>query len=265
MTAAAVPVLDRAEVQAAVLPPGARWRRPRSVEVNAEPQKLLDRDANRLGAWIQNLGGQLELQLQLPAASLQPSSPLPLAAFICSAGVAVPSIAQASFKSFLVDVDVALTWVGAGQSKVQFVAGRKAWGASSGAGTQAGGIANENAARGAAANWGPNGTTIAVGSYGFDASDIANLQWPWPFVGLELQPFAALTAGAARVFLELEGGPNLMIGPDRNQAPVVGDRAGSWAIQATQPPFWVPTTEELWASAGPGGTVDCRLWEVMKP
>lgn len=244
---------------------GGHWRRPRSVEVGTEPQKLLDQDPRRIAAWIQNLGGALEIPIQLPGASLQAGAALPLAAFLDSAGIPFPAFAASSYKSFVIVVDTQLTWGGgATQSKVQFVAGRQPWGPSSGAATGVGpGTGNQNFTKGGAVNWGAAGNAIAVGAYGFDASDIANLQWPYPYVGLELQMGAALTAGSARLFLEAAGGPNLLLGKDRNMNAPSGPQAWSWPIIAASPPVWVPDPTEVWAMAGPGGAVDCRIWELM--
>ena len=262
-----VAVLEREQNRPPAPPNGGKWRKPRSIEVGPEPQRLLDKDDRRMGAFVQNLGGQLELQLQLPKASKQIGSPLPLSGFLLSEGIAVPTIAASSFKSFVIMVDSDITWVGAGQSKIQVVAGRQPWGASNGGVSQfgpGGGQLNQNFGRGAAVNWGGAGaTSIVAGAYGFDATDLANLQWPWPYIGVQLQPFATLTGGSARLFLELSGGPNLMLGRDRNMAPDVGDMANAWPLIAASAPFWVPTKGELWAASGPGiGSVDCRVWEV---
>lgn len=238
---------------------GGEWRRAHGIELSQKPAKILDADPNRYGAFLFNNGGKYELPIDLGAGD-RTQAALPLAAFIDSGSVRVPQ-GGSTYKSIAIVVDTALTWVGAGQSKIALLVGYDQWGPASGASSKAGG---QNAVKGAAANFGgAAATSIATGLYPFSPVDMADLQWTWPYVGVELQIFAALTAGAARAYLELAFGPDVFVGTDRNITAKTGDTASSIVLPSRGPWQFVQSDREVWAMAAPGGIADLRVWEVL--
>lgn len=238
-----------------LLVPRGTYIRPRSVEVTGKPSRILDENPGRVGAWVFNVGGTLEVPIGLPLLNNT---------FIDSASAQVPAFAASTYKSLYLQVDVQLTWVGAAQPTIQLIVGRTPWSAIAGAASGAGGN-NNNFLKGAAANLGPAAaTTLAVGLWPFTPADIADLQWQHPYVGAELKFGGALTAGAARLFLTMPGAPLLLLSTGVQITPgVLGDTAASWAVPAQSSPFWYPGDRELYACSSPGGSIDVRLWEVM--
>lgn len=244
-----------------VTPPlRGRYLRPRSIVIDQTPAKILDVDPDRLGAWIFNNGGQIELPVPLP----QSSTGLALALTLDSASVQVPAYAPSTYKSLYLIVDTALAWVTAAQAKIQLIVGRQPWSAVSGAASGAGGD-TQNALKGAQVNLGGAGaTSLARGLYPFSPTDIADLQWQVPYIGAELTFGSALTAGAARLFLETPGGPNLLIGEDNLiNIDQQGNPAGAFVVPSQAPAQWIQPDGELWAAASRGGTLDVRIWEVL--
>lgn len=240
-----------------------RYLRPRALEITQVPGKILGANPNRLGAWIFNHGGQLELPIPLPQAAA--GSGLALAKVLDSASLQMPGGLPSTYKSLYLRVTIALAWAGAVQPTIQLIVGRSPWQALSGAASAAGGN-TENFLKGAAAtSLGPAAaTSLAVGLWPFSPADIADLQWHHPFIGAELTFGGALTAGAAQLFMEAPGGPDLMLGEDDRMNPLMtGDRAGAWALPSQAPAMWVQTDGELWGAASAGGWIDCRIWEVL--
>lgn len=235
--------------------PRGTYLRPRSVEVAGRPSRILDENSSRVGAWVFNSGGLLELPVGLPALSTK---------FIDSAAVSVPPFAGSTYKTLILQVDVQLAWVTGAQPTIQLLVGRNQWSAAGGATSQAGG-ANNNFVKGAAANLGPAAaTTLAVGIWPFSPADIGDLQWHHPYIGAEIAFGSALTAGAARLFLAMPGSPLLLLATHAQITPgVIGDQAASWAVPGQSSPFWYPGGSELFACSSPGGLIDVRIWEVM--
>jgi|SRR5882672_7454181 len=238
---------------------GGDWLKPQAIEIDQTPSPIVQANPDRYGVYIQNVGGKLEIPIPLGPARV--GAPLPLFAFIDSGSVNVAQYAAGStYKSLALVVDVAIS-AGAGQSKVQLLVGRDRWGPSAGA---ASGVGIANALKGAAVNWGPAGGTIPVGMTPFSPADMADLQWSWPWLGLELQMFAAVTAGSARLLLELPTGPNVFLGTDRSiESSATGDRANSFALAPGAAPLFLQTDREIWAAAAPGGIADLRIWQVL--
>lgn len=242
------------------IPLRGRYLRPRAVRVDQTPAKILDTNPNRLGAWIFNNGGQVEIPLPMPNSA----SGLALAKVLDTGGLALPGSSPSTYKSLYLLVDTQLAWVTAAQPTIQLVVGRAPWAPASGAVSQAGGN-TQNFLKGAAVNLGPAAaTSLAVGLWPFSPFDIADLQWHHPYVGAELTFGSALTAGSARLFLELPGGPSLFLGED-NLVNIdrLADAAGSWSITAQSAAQWVPSDGEIWAAAALGGSIDVRIWEVL--
>lgn len=249
------------------LPPPAapgRLYRPRAILLGQSPQLLLAAKPKRLGAWVYHNGGQLEVPVPLPLSGA--GNQLALAKFIDSAGIAVPPSAFSTYKSLYLVVDVAFAWVTGAQATIQLVVGRQPWPALSGAATGVGAAAGAyNALKGNAANLGgAAATSLAVGVYAFSPADIGDLQWHHPYLGVEITLGSALTAGAARLLLQMPGAPSLYVGEDMEMSPSIGDTGGSFVINAQGPPMWIPGGQEFYAMAGPGGPVDCRVWEVYQ-
>lgn len=245
-----------------VRPMRGRFLRPRALDINQVPQKMLAANPNRLGAWIFNNGGQLELPIPLPGSTAGPG--LALAKVLDSGSVQVPSFFPSTYKSLYLRVTTALAWAGAVQPTIQLLVARSPWPPASGAVSGAGG-ATENFVKGAVASVGPAAaTSLAVGLWAFSAADLTDLQWYHPYIGAEFVLGGALTAGAALLFLQAPGGPALMLGEDDRMNPLVaGDRAGAFPIPAQSSAMWVQTDGELWAASSAGGTLDCRIWEVL--
>lgn len=251
-------------VPSLIAPLKGRYMRPRSVEIAQTPERILDANPIRLGAYIFNNGSILEFPLELPQGS---AAGLPLAAVLDSAGIQIPVTAASSYKTLIFVVDTALTWVGAGQAKFQLVVGRKdVWGPISGAASGVGPASGlSNSLKGNQVNLGGAAViTIGTGIYPFSPADIGDLQWHHPVVGAELTFPAALTGGAGRLFLEMPGGAALYIGEDPSLLGVLGPRSAAWSITAQAPPVFLQDDGEVWAVAGPGGVIDCRIWEVWK-
>lgn len=238
--------------------------RPRGLLLEQTPLQLLRSNPRRVGAWIANMGGKCELPIDLGAGD-RLGSALPATQFIDSAGLAVPSYPLSSYKSLLLIVDTALAWVTAAQATLQLIVGRGPWSPASGAATGAGGD-TQNTLKGAAASLGAAGAvSLARGIYVFSPADVADLQWQHPYVGAELKFGSALTAGAARLFCELPGGPAVLLGEDEQMSANLGDRANSFMLPPQDAPMFVQTDRELWAAATPGGAADVRIWEVLLP
>jgi hypothetical protein len=235
--------------------PRGNYLRPRSMELTIKPARILDENNDRVGAWIENVGGLLEVPIGLPVLNNT---------FIDSASVQVPPFALSTYKTLVLVVDVAFAWAGALQATLQLIVGRSPWSAVAGAASGAGGNTN-NFLKGAAANLGAAAaTSLAVGIWPFSPADIADLQWQYPFVGAELKFGGALTAGSARLFLSLSGGPMMLLSTGPQITPgAVGDTAASFALPTQSPPFWYPGGRELYACSSPAGSLDCRIWEVF--
>jgi hypothetical protein len=247
--------------QVGVRPMRGRFTRPRAHDLTQAPGCILRADPNRLGAWIFNNGGQLELPIPLP----QSGTGLALAKVLDSGSLQIPGYMASTYKSLYLRVTTALAWVTGAQPTIQLIVGRSSWQPLSGAVSGAGGN-TENFLKGAAAtNLGPAAaTSLAVGLWPFSPADIADLQWHHPFIGAEFIFGSALTAGAASLLLEAPGGPQLTLGEDNLMNPLVtGDRAGCYPLSAQSAAMWVQTDGEVWAAASAGGTVDCRIWEVL--
>jgi hypothetical protein len=242
-----------------------RYMRPRAIEVAQSPEKILDANPLRIGAYLFNNGSILEFGVELPQNPL--AAGLAQAVVLDSAGIQIPVVAASSYKSLIFVVDTALTWVGAGQAKFQLVVGRRdVWapvsGAASGVGPASG---NSNSLKGAQVNLGGAAvTTIATGIYPFSPADIGDLQWHHPIVGAEFTFPGALTAGAGRLFLEMPGGAALFVGEEYAISGVAGPRSNAWSITAQSAPTFIQDDGEVWAIAGPGGVIDLRIWEVWK-
>jgi hypothetical protein len=235
--------------------------RPRRFEVGASPVEILDRNPDRIEAWLENLGGSLELPVDLGAGD-RASTPLPQTVVIDSASVAAPQYAQSTFKSFALIIDAALAWAVGGQATAQLIVGRSPWGPSSGAATAVGG-ANQNFLKGAAANLGgAAATSLAVGLWPFSPADFTDLQWQWPYVGLELKFPSALTAGQGRLFLDMPGGPIVLIGTDQGIAGRL-DRSDAFVVVPGAPPMRIATRRSILACT-PAGTADLRVWENVR-
>lgn len=240
---------------------GDRLLRPRSLLIDQTPSRILTSNPRRKGAYIFNAGGKLELQLDLGVGS-RTGAALPQTAFLDSAGIQVPSYSLATYKSFYLLVDTQIAHA-AGQATAQLIVGRGPWSPASGAATIAGGD-NQNALKGAAVNiGGAAATTLGRGLFVLSPVDFPDLQWPHPYVGVEFNWTAALTAGAARLFLGMPLGPAVLLGNDQNINPDPGDRANSMMLAPQAPWTWIPTTRELWAAATPGGNADVRIWEIF--
>lgn len=118
-------------------------------------------------------------------------------AFIDSAAVPVTG----TKKTLYLVVTTALTWVTSGQPTWQPFAARGGFLAAGGAATQ---LTASQVLLGAAQNLGPAAaTSLAVGSYRMSSGAVAELQWPDPFIGVQLVFPSALTAGAASLFVEV--------------------------------------------------------------
>ena len=119
-------------------------------------------------------------------------------AFVDSAGVPV----SGTKKTFYLVVTTALTWVTSGQATWQPFAGRAGFVAAGGAATQL--TASQVLLGAAVVNLGAAAqTTLPVGVYRMSPATTAELQWPDPFVGMQLIFPSALTAGAASLFVEV--------------------------------------------------------------
>jgi len=237
-----------------------RFVRPRSMEIGPAPARILSSNKRRLGAYIFNNGSQLEFPIPLPGSN----QALALAKVLDSAGIPVPPPSPSTYKSAYLQVDTALAWVTGAQPTIQLLVGRQSWGPLSGATTQAGtGAGAFNAAKNAVANLGPAAaTSLAVGIWPFSPADLADLQWHHPYIGFELTFGSALTAGAARLFLQMPGGAALYLGEEATLTSQIGDRGVAWPLLAQTSPLYLQDSGELWAVAGPGGIIDCRIWEV---
>lgn len=233
--------------------------RPRGLDIGTKPTEILSRNPDRIEALIYNNGGNLELPVDLGAGD-RVAAGLPLQQFIDSAAVPVAAYAPSTFKTFLLIVDVALAWAVGAQATAQLIVGRDKWSASSGNASGVGGGQN-NFLKGAAANLGgAAATSLAAGIWPFSPVDLPDLQWQWAFVGLELKFGSALTAGAARLFLAMPGGPPVQLSTDELG---IGDKANSFVVLPSAPPLRVTGRRRIWA-ATPAGTADLRIWESVR-
>jgi hypothetical protein len=237
--------------------------RARGFDISKDPVQILPRNPARIEAWIFNAGGNLELPVDL-GAGIRVGAPLPLTAFLDSGSVAAAAYAPSTYKSFVLLVDTPIVWGGAGaQAKVALIVGRQPWAPASGAGSGAGGT-QQNFIKGAAANiGGAAATQLAAGIYPFSPVDLPDLQWQWAFIGLEFQWPLALTSGAARLVLAMPGGPPVALGTDEGISPNTGDRANSFLLLPSAPPFRVVARRAIYA-ATLAGTADLRVWESVQ-
>lgn len=236
---------------------------PKGLEITSRPSMILARNPDRVEAFLFNAGGSLEILADLGVGD-RVGTALPQTIVIDSGSIIVPAIAPSTYKTFVLFVDTQLTWTAAGQPTVQLIVGRDRWAPFSGAATNVGGASN-NFLKGAAANLGPAAaTSLAVGMWPFSPADIGDLQWQWPFVGLELKFPSALTAGAARLFLQMPGGPPILIGVNlEGISKESGDRANSFILLPSAPPLRVTARRALYAMT-PAGIADLRVWEAVR-
>lgn len=232
---------------------------PRSLELGSAPEKILSSNPKRAGAYIFNAGGKLELSFDL-ASGGRGQAALPLTAFLDSGSIAVPSYALSSYKALYLRVTTALTKGAASQATAQLLVGRGPWAPASGAATGAGGTA-ENTTKGAVANIGANAASLPVGIYVLSPADMADLQWPHPYVGVEFSWGGALTAGAAQLFMDMPLGPAVYLGFSEQISERPGAAAHAYLLPPQSPGMFLNTDRELWAMAGPGGYADLRIWE----
>ncbi len=133
-------------------------------------------------------------------------------------------------KTLAIVVTTAITWVTSGQPTVQLFAARTKFGVlgsdtatttggpigvtlpatpylgSTGAASSfpTGTAPNAAALIGATATWGPAAaTTLATGIYWFSPTQLTELQWWYPCLGVEVKLPSAQTAGAYQVFMEV--------------------------------------------------------------
>lgn len=243
------------------LPFRGRWLKPRGFEIKggAEPVMILADNPNRYGAYIFNAGGIIELPIPIP--QFLPAGTY-AASFVDTGLIAVPPYALSSYKSLYLVVTTTLAWTTGGQPTAQLVIGRSAWSGNAGSGSAV--TNNGFSTKGAAVNLGPAAaTTLAGGIWPFSPVDIADLQWPHPFIGLELKFPSALNSGAMQLMLETVGGPMVLLGEDNSINPAyTGDRANAFALPADSGPILWQGDGELWAAATPGGIADLRVVEI---
>lgn len=236
--------------------------RPRSVLIDQNPAKVLDSNRRRVGAYFYNGGGKLELPLDLGAGFRQGAA-LPLQQFIDSGGIQVPSYALSSFKTLVLIVDVQITKGAASQASLALIVGRGPWAPQAGNASQTGGDF-QNVVKGAPVNIGANAATLGRGLFVVSPADIADLQWPHPWIGAELNAGGAITAGAARLFMSMPLGPAILLGMSEGMNANPGDTANSMLLPPQDAWQFIPTDRELWAMATPGGSGDLRIWELMR-
>lgn len=255
------------------LPPGlswppfipfrGRWIKPKSEEIGAKEVRVLEANPNRFGAWLFNAGGQIEIPIPLPLSG----AGLPLVQFIDSGGIAVPAYAASTYKSIYFVIDVQLTKAAGSQATGQLLVSNKPWPPASGSASQVD-VGNTLAyvkTKGAAANiLGAAVSTYGTGLIVLSPTDIADLQWQHPYIGIEFNWGGALTAGMGRLFLEAPGGPQIIFGEDYMiDGSKSGPRANGFALSAQAAPFLWSGDGELWAACSPGGFADLRIWEIL--
>jgi hypothetical protein len=218
---------------------------------------LLPGNPNRLGVYLTNQGGFVEVPIALPNLST---------AVLDSAGVVAPAAAAYStYKSLYLQVDTALAWVTAGQPTVKLIVGRSPWPAAGGAASQvgAGNTFPQAVTKGASANLGPAAaTSLAVALWPFSPADLGDLQWEHPYVGLEITFPSALTAGAARLFLEMPGNQIALIGQGKELGSAYSEAQLAYGLGYGNP-FFVQHDGEIWGQAA-GGTVAVTVWELLR-
>ena len=117
--------------------------------------------------------------------------------FVDSAGGPV----EGAKKTIYLVVTTQLTWVTSGQATWQPFVGRTAFLPAGGASSQLSG--SGMVLIGSAQNLGAAAqTSLAVGLYRLSITSVAELQYPDPFIGMELKFPSALTAGAAALYVE---------------------------------------------------------------
>jgi hypothetical protein len=247
------------------IPFRGRWLAPRGFEIKGgdPPQILLPDNPNRYGALLFNAGGQIELPIPMPMGTL---GGLALAQFLDSGSVQVPTYAGSSYKAIYIVIDAQLTKGAGSQATAQLLVGRQPWPPASGGATQVG-VGNNlsmTTLKGAAFNLGGVAATLGPGAFPISPADIGDLQWPHPYIGVELNAGGALTGGAARVLLEMPGGPMVVVGEDSNINPALtGARANGFPIPSGGSPVLWQGTGELWVAATPGGYADFRVVEIV--
>lgn len=143
---------------------------------------------------------------------------------------ALVDIPASRIKSLAINVTTTVTWVTSGQPTVRLFAARTKYGVlggdtatavwgtgawasptspflgATGATSQIPAAPNANASQliGTAANWGPAAaTSLPAGIYWFSPTQLAELQWWYPVLGVEVILPSAQTAGAYQVFMEV--------------------------------------------------------------
>ena len=242
---------------------GRIFTRPRALEIDQTPSRLLVANRRRVGAYVFNAGGKLELPLDLGAGD-RAGTALPLQQFIDSGSIAVPAYALSSYKLLTLYVDNQLTKGAASQATLQLLVGRDRWAPANGNASQVGSNFF-NQVKGAVVNIGGNAASLGPGIFVLSPADVADLQWPHPYVGVELNAGGTPTGGSARAFITMPGGPAVLLGFDQQISGRTGPTANSMLLPPLSPWQWIPTARELWAMATPGGTADVRVWEVFYP
>jgi hypothetical protein len=216
-----------------------------------KPVRIMPENPNRLGVYVLNAGGILEVPVPLPALST---------VFLDSATVQVPAHINGTYKSFYLVVDTAFAWAGAFQPTVKLIVSREPYPAAGGAGSA---IVTGEQLKGASANLGPAAaTSLALGIWTITPADLADLQWEHLCVGLEFQFGGALSAGAARLFLEMPGSPVALLGESQNIRAQAFEAATAWPIPYG-PGQFIQHDGELWGLAT-SSALDLRIWELLR-
>jgi hypothetical protein len=62
----------------------------------------------------------------------------------------------------------------------------------------------------------------------------------------------------------MAGTPGLYLTEEKaSPAGLIGEQSQAWVVPNALP-MLIQADGELWATAGPGGLVDCRYWEIRK-
>lgn len=118
----------------------------------------------------------------------------PATVFIDTVSIYVP----ARIKTLMVITAGTITWAGAGQATIQLFSSRTAKAQRTGATTQITGA--DEVVLGSAANWGGGAaTTLANQAWFFSPTQLAELQWVYPYLGVEFHFPAAPSQGSITV------------------------------------------------------------------